>query len=48
MDKNYTRAEVEYMLKKACDEVHEIVFRVGYLCNEDKRELIQRLLAKRR
>lgn len=48
MDEMYTRAEVEYMLKKACEQVYEIVFRVGYLCSEDRRDLIQRLLRDRR
>lgn len=47
-DEIYTRAEVEYMLKKACEEVNGIIYRIGHLSNEEERILIQRLLNKRR
>lgn len=47
-ESTYTRAEVEYMLKKACEEVYEIVFRVGYISREETRIIINRLLDDRR
>lgn len=47
-EETYTRSEVEYMLKKATEEVYEVVFRVGYISNEERRILINRLLDNRR
>ena len=48
MNETYTRAEVEQMLKKACQQTYEVVFRIGYISREDTRIMIQRLLDDRR
>ena len=47
-EETYTRSEVEYMMKKLGEQVYEVVFRVGYISNEDRRILINRLLDNRR
>lgn len=47
-NETYTRAEVELMLKKACEQTYDVVFRVGYISREDTRIMIQRLLDNRR
>lgn len=48
MSETYTRAEVEQMLKKACEQTYDIVFRTGYISREDRRIMIQKLLDNRR